>query len=60
LIPYSENHLQRKIPGHWGPQNKITAKLNAVRLYAFEDCFAQLSERYTKCVAVKGDYVEGK
>ena len=49
LIPYTENHLQRKIPGHWGPQNKKTAKLNAVHLYAFENCFAQLSERYTKC-----------
>lgn len=22
LIPYSENHLQRKIPGHWGPQKQ--------------------------------------
>ena len=40
-------------------KNKITAKLNAVRFDAFEDCFAQLSERYTKCVAVKGDYFEG-
>jgi hypothetical protein len=41
-------------------KNKITAKLNAVHLYAFEDCFAQLSERYMECAAVKGDYFEGK
>jgi hypothetical protein len=55
LIPYSENHLQRRSHITEDLKNKITAKLNAVHLDAFEDCFAHLSESYTKCVAVKGD-----
>jgi hypothetical protein len=41
-------------------RNKILVILNAVCLYAFEDCFTQLSERHMKCVAIKGDYFEGK
>jgi len=60
LIPYSENQLQRRYQVTEDLKNKITAKLNAVGLDAFEDCFAHLSERYTKCVAVNGDYFKGK
>jgi hypothetical protein len=29
-------------------------------LDAFDDCFVQLSEWYTKCAAFKGDYFEGQ
>ena len=60
MIPYGENHLKERSKVTEDLKNKTPAKLNAVHLYAFEDCFAQLSEKYTKCVAVKGDYFKRK
>jgi hypothetical protein len=37
----------------------VTAELNAVPSHAFDGCFVHCIESCRKCVAVKGDYLEG-
>jgi hypothetical protein len=61
FVPESEKHRPKnKISGHLGCQEDVTTKWNAVPLDAFRDCFVQLSEIRRKCIAVNGDYAQGK
>jgi hypothetical protein len=41
-------------------KKNLTTRFNVVPLVTFHECFVKVLERHKTCIAVKGDYWEGK
>lgn len=60
LHSFSESHPHRKCHNTEDKKKNVATEFTAVDVDVSDSCFVQLLERWEKCLAVKGEYFEGK